>query len=126
MHKTLFAIAATASLAAALPATSLAQGRVQGLAPAPYHAVNAHQITEQLDRLGARIDRYRGRRQLSAVEAVDAQRKLAAIQDQASASRVAGGGQLSEAQRFDMQGRVDQLDREIRRERAAHGTVPAR
>jgi hypothetical protein len=122
MHKSLLAIVAAASLAAALPATSLAQG----LAPAPYHAVNAHKITEQLDRLGARIDRYRSRGQLSAAEAVDAQRKLGALQDQASASRVAGGGQLNEAQRFDMQGRLDRLDSEIRRERAAHGAVPAR
>jgi hypothetical protein len=122
MRKVVLAAAAAASIAAWLPVSGLAQ-----TAPPPsrHSPINAHNITDQLGQLSARIDRYLTRGQLSHVEAVEAHRQVNAMLDEASADREQNGGQLTEAERFNMQAKIDDLDAVIRRERAAHRGAPA-
>ena len=122
MKKAVLAAVAAANIAAWLPALGFAQTTTP---PSPHSTINGHNIGSQLDQLGARIDRYLARGQISKAEAAEAHRELNALQDQASADREENGGQLPIAERFAMQGKIDDLNRDLRRERAARGGVPS-
>jgi len=121
MRKVVLAATAAASIAAGFPASGLAQTAP----PPPRHdQINAHNITDQLNQSSARIDRYLTRGQISQTEAVEAHRQVNALLDAASARRDENGGQLTEAERFDMQAKIDDLNATLRSERAAHGAGP--
>jgi len=118
MRKILLAAAVVAGIAAGIPALGSAQTAPPPPNPSP---MNAHNITEQLNQVSARIDRYLARGQLSQTEAVEALRRVNALLDKASADREAHGGQLTEAERFRAQAKIDALNDDLRRERATHG-----
>ena len=121
MRRVFLAAAMAAGIAAGLPSVGWAQSTPP---PSPHGPANAHNITAQLNQLSATIDRYLARGQLTQTEAVEAHRKVNALLDQASANREEGGGQLTEAERFGMQAKIDDLHDSIRQERAAHGAAP--
>ncbi len=122
MQKAILAAATAAILIAGLPTLTLAQAAPP---PSSHTTISGHNITDQLDQLSARIERYRARGQLSPAEADAARRAINALEGQAGANREDNGGQFTDAERFAMQSKIDDLNRDIRRERAAHGGTPA-
>ncbi len=121
MQRAIMTALAAASLVAGLPTLTLAQAAPP---PSVHSPISGHNITDQLDQLSARIERYRARGQLSPAEADAARRAINALEGQAGANREANGGQFSDAERFAMQSKIDDLNRELRRERAANGGAP--
>jgi hypothetical protein len=107
----------TASVVLALPTFGLARSEP----PPPRPAMAAHNITDQLATLNATIDHYVTQGRLSQAEAVVAHRQVNALEDQANAYRESNGGVLSEAERFTLQTKIDDLNAQIDRARSAPG-----
>jgi hypothetical protein len=105
--------AAAAIIAASLPALSHAQD----IAPSPVDNPPAG-IHEQLDRLVTRIDRGLSAGHLSQADADRAHREVNRIEDLASVDRERDGGRLTDADRFDLQARIDHLAADVRLDRA--------
>jgi len=112
MKKALLAALAVAG-AASVQVSASAQN-----APTVSHVPSARNgLSEQLDRLSARIDRRLARGQISQRNADKTHREINDLQAEASDDRLQNGGQLKVADRFGLQARITQLKEEIDRDR---------
>ena len=120
MNRLLLAAMGAATLALATPGLGFAQVPLIGSsAPAPPRGINA-----QLDGLNARIDREAAAGRLSPTQAIEAHRRVNAIQDVASTEREREGGKLSVGDRIDLQSQIDHLSDDLHFERTASGGTP--
>jgi membrane-bound lytic murein transglycosylase B len=112
--------AATLVLALGAAGPGLAQAPLLGASPpAPPRGVNA-----QLDALNARIDREAAAARLTATQALEAHRRVNAIQDVANTDREREGGKLSVGERLDLQSQIDHLSDDLHFERMSDGGTP--
>jgi hypothetical protein len=106
-------------LIAALAAAALSCSDVvaQNSRPTVPQPSARNSINEQLDAIGARIDRRLARGRLSKNDAAQAHQEVDDIQAEASEDRLHDGGQLSETDRFAIVARIHQLEARIEGER---------
>jgi len=116
MMKLFLGAAAAVSIGAALPLTGLAQDAPPSAMDGPAARPGIH---DQLELMGARIDRDQAQGKLSEAEADRAHRDISRIQDEARGDRIRDGGALTPASMSDLQGRIDRVRADLRWERAS-------
>jgi len=121
MMKLFLGAAAAVSIGASLPLTVLAQDAPPPAMDGPSARPGIH---EQLDLMGARIDRDQAQGKLSEAEADRAHRDISHIQDEARGDRIRDGGALTPTSVADLQARIDRVRADVRWERTSERETP--
>ncbi len=129
MNRAILAAACAATVALALPglvwAQMGAQAGPQAGAPLSLDApAERHKIFGEIDQLNARIDRGLADGRLTPAQGVLAHRQVNAIQDQANTDRERGGGQLTVADRLDLQARLDHFSDDLHQQLSTGKAAP--
>jgi hypothetical protein len=115
-----------AALAAAGAASVQAPASAQNAPPVTHRPSARNGLSEQLTQLSARIDRRLARGQISRHDADKTHREINDLQSETSNDRLQNGGQLKEADRFNLQERITQLKEEIDRDRTTGASATSR
>jgi hypothetical protein len=122
MTNAALALVVAAAVAASLAAPALAQTPSPAV---PSGSASRLGVNGQLDDLNRRIDRASALGRISQDQAVEDHRQVNSLQDEASADREQHGGKLIDAERFELQAKIDRLRQAVQQQRSENPSAPS-